>query len=221
MKFLTVHLSLSPLAPDHSQSRKQQDIHFKHSKMSMICKTLNDESSIRRQEALALEEEVRELMLERDKLATEVQRLRTEASLHKQEEREHALLRKQMTTYENHSLGRAENAVRERDEMIGNLSSKLERTLETLEIEREQQRQRRQIIFPGQKTSRTHQTESSSIDVAALQSELRKAKEAAKASEASLEASRKAAAEREIALTVRCEHLESRLNSMSTRQDES
>lgn len=175
--------------------------------MSMICKTLNDESSIRRQEALALEEEVRELTLERDKLATDVQRLRTESSIHEQEEQELELLRERMTSYEKHSLERAEGAIRERDEMIGNLSSKLERTLETLQIEREQQRQRRQIIFPGTKSVE----ESSSVDVAALQEELRKAKEAAKASEALLEATRTESAKREIALTV----LESRLKSMT------
>ena len=98
---------------------------------------------------------MRELTLERDKLATEVQRLRTEHSLHKQAEQEHDLLKERMRSYENHSLERAEKAIRERDERIGDLSTQLERALETLEIERERQRQRRQIIFPGAATKTT------------------------------------------------------------------
>lgn len=187
----------------------------------MICKTLNDESSIRKQEALALEEEVRDLKTERDNLATEAQRLRTEVSLHKQEQQEHGLLRERMTAYENNSLERADKAIRERDQMIGDLSTKLERTLETLEIEREQQRQRRQIIFPGTKSMQQPSSleEPSSTDVAALQEEVRKAKEAAKASEALLEATRKEAAKREIALTVRCDNLESRLKNQAPEED--
>jgi len=186
----------------------------------MICKTLNDESSIRKQEAFDLKEEVRDLKMERDELATQVQRLRTEVSLHKQEQQEHAVLRQRMTAYENNSLEQAESAIRERDQLIGDLSAKLERALETLEIERERQRQRRQIIFPGAKTAQQHASSevSSSTDVASLQEELRKAKEAAKSSAALLEATKKEAAKREIALTVRCENLESRLKSLPSEE---
>lgn len=186
--------------------------------MSMICKTLNDESSIRRQEALALEEKVCGLKEERDKLVTEVHRLRTEASLHKQEQQEHALLRERMIEYESHSLERAENAIGERDEVIGDLTLKLERALEALSIERERQRQRRQIIFPATKSlqhDNSSEQSPSSTDVAALKEELRKAKEAAKASEEMLEATKNEAAKREIALEVRCENLESRLKTLA------
>ena len=189
--------------------------------MSMISKTLNDESSIRRQDALILEEEVRVLTLERDKLATEVQRLRTECSLHKQAEQEHDLLKAKMSSYESHSLERAKKAIRERDETIGDLSTQLERALEMLELERERQRQRRQIIFPGAatKTAQPRADDSSVVDVAALQQQLRKAKDAAKTSQRLLDASRAEAAKREIALTVRCENLESRLKSMASQEE--
>lgn len=191
------------------QSRKQHDVQIKHAKMSMICKTLNDESSIRKQEAISLQEEVRDLKIERDELATQVHRLKAEASIHKQEQQEHGLLRERMTSYENHSLERADKAIRERDHVIEDLTMKLERTLETLGKEREQQRQRRQIIFPGSKSVE----DSSATGIAALQEELKKAREAAKSSEALLEATRREAAKREMELTVRCEQLESRLKS--------
>jgi hypothetical protein len=202
-------------------SRKHHDIHFKHSKMSMISKTLNDESSIRRQDAIILEEEVRVLTLERDKLATEVQRLRTECSLHKQAEQEHDLLKAKMSSYESHSLERAKKAIRERDETIGDLSTQLERALEMLELERERQRQRRQIIFPGAATkpAQPRADDSSVVDVAALQQQLREAKDAAKTSQRLLDASRAEAAKREIALTVRCENLESRLKSTASQEE--
>ena len=182
----------------------------------MICKTLNDESSIRRQEALTLEDEVRDLKKERDELATEMQRLRVEVSLHKQEQQEHRILRERMVAYENYSLERADKAIRERDEMIAELTNKLERTIDTLQIEREQQRQRRQIIFP---TKCMQQNASPFVaNVSALQEEVRKVKEAAKASETLLESTRKEAAKREMALKVRCENLERHLQK-ATQQD--
>lgn len=212
--------SLPPLSFSPRQSRKQHDIHFKHSKTSMICKTLNDESSIRKQEALALEEEVQDLKMERNELATQVERLRAEASLFQQEQQEHLLLRKRMTAYENDSLEQADKAIKERDVLIGELSTRLERTLETLEIEREQQRQRRQIIFPGTKSLQHASSTDESTDVAALQEELRKVREAARASEALLETTKAEAAKREIALTVRCENLESRLKEQTLQDEE-
>lgn len=157
-----------------------------------------------------LEDEVRDLKKERDELATEVQRLRAEVSLHKQEQQEHEFLRKRMAEYEIFSLERANRAVDERDEMIADLTLMLERTMDTLQIEREQQRQRRQIIFPSSKSTQQN-TSPDMTNVAALQEELRKAKEAAKASEILLESTRREAAKRETALTVRCENFESRL----------
>jgi hypothetical protein len=196
-------------------------MHFKHSKISMICKELNEESSTRKQEAVTLEADVRELKIERDSLATQVQQLRAEVSLHEQERQEHRLLREKITQYENGALDHADEAIRERDELIVELSMRLERTMETLEMEREQQRQRRQIIFPVAKT--TPEIPSSKC-VAALEEELRIAKEAQTSSQNVLEASKKEAAKREATLIARCEELARRLkkeNPPSKGRDDS
>lgn len=191
-------------------SRKLHDMHFKHSKISMFCKELNDESSIRKQEAVKLEAEVCELKKERDSLATEVQRLRSEVSLLELEKQEHRLLRETLTHYENGVLGRADEAILERDKMIADLSVRLERTIETLQIEREQQRQRRKIIFPVEKSMHPPEILSSK-NMATLEEELRIAKEAAKSSQKLLEATIKEATQRDDALKARCEDLERRL----------
>lgn len=173
----------------------------------MICKELNEESSIRKQEAVKLEAEVCELKMERDSLATEVQRLRAEVSLYELEKQEHRLLRETMTQYENGAL-----------EMIADLSVRLERTIETLQIEREQQRQRRQIIFPVAK--RTHPPEiPSSKNMTTLEEELRIAKEAAKSSQNLLEAAIKDAGQREDVLKARCEDLERRLTKEESAEN--
>jgi hypothetical protein len=176
----------------------------------MFCKELNEESSIRKQEAIKLEAEVCELKKERDSLATEVQRLRSEVSLLELEKQEHRLLRETLIHYENGVLGRADEAILQRDNMIADLSVRLERTIETLQIEREHQRQRRQIIFPVAKS--THPSEIlSSKNMATLEEELRIAKEAAKSSQNLLEATIKEATQRDDALKARCEDLERRL----------
>jgi type III secretory pathway component EscV len=174
----------------------------------MICKELNEESSIRKQEAVTLEADVCEFKKERDSLATQVQQLRAEVSLHKQEKQEHRLLRETLTQYENGSLDRADEGIRARDELIADLSVRLERTMETLEMERELQRQRRQIIFPVAKSTPEIPF---SKNVAALEEELRIAKEAATFSQNLLEASKKEAAQREATLIAHCEELARRL----------
>lgn len=179
----------------------------------MICKELNEESSIRKQEAVSLQADVCELKIERDNLATQVQQLHAEVSLHEQEKQEHRLLREKITHYENCALDRADEAIRERDELIADLSVRLERTMETLEIEREQQRQRRQIIFP---VAKSPPEIPSSKSAAALEEELRIAKEAAKSAQNLLEALKEEATRRKATLIARCEELERRLKGVDS-----
>lgn len=173
-------------------------MHLKHSKISMICKELNEESSIRKQEAFRLEEDVKALTMERDNLATEAQQLRAELSLYNSEKQEHQLLRQKIAQFEDRALGRAEAAIRDRDQTINDLSTRLERTMETLLIEREHQRQRRQIIFPVAKNASQALPETPlSTHLVALREELRIAKDTAEK-----------AKENEVALNTRCEELE-------------
>jgi hypothetical protein len=135
------------------QCRWQQDIHFKLSKFANLCKDLNEESADRNEEAVALKDELEAVKTERDTMAEELSLLRAQVRGQQTQRAEYAEMKKKLTEYENRGLDRADDAIRSRDRMISDLSSKLEQSLDLMELEREQQRQRRQIIFPAVRSS--------------------------------------------------------------------
>lgn len=118
-----------------------------------MCKDLNEESADRNEEAVALKDELEAVKTERDTMAEELSLLRAQVRGQQTQRAEYAEMKKKLTEYENRGLDRADDAIRSRDRMISDLSSKLEQSLDLMELEREQQRQRRQIIFPAVRSS--------------------------------------------------------------------
>jgi hypothetical protein len=118
-----------------------------------LCKDLNEEASLRNEEALALHKELDSVRAERDDTATELEKARALIARYERNEEERKTSELILRQYEQKGLDGADRAVQTRDSIIVDLAGRLERALDMLELEREQQRQRRQIIFPTQRPS--------------------------------------------------------------------
>jgi hypothetical protein len=140
--------SLTVLSTCHHQNHWQRNSHLKLEKFATLCHNLNNESSQRVDESHALKEELETIRAERDQMASELMTLRTAVKDFDKEREEHRLVKERLALCENEGLRQAGEAIAQRDDMISLLSTRLETALDTLAIEREQQRQRRQIIFP-------------------------------------------------------------------------
>jgi hypothetical protein len=81
-------------------------------------------------------------------MSQELTRLRAQVQSQENQRAEYAETKKKLREFEIRGLDRADDEIQSRDRTIADLSSKLEQTLDLLELERAQQRQRRQIIFP-------------------------------------------------------------------------
>lgn len=123
-------------------------MHFKLSKFSNLCRDLNEESATRKNESTTLREELQLVKAERDEMAEELVRLRSQVQSFEQEKEEHRKLKEQLAQYERDGITSANEAIQIRDQAILDIATKLEQALDQLEIERAQ-RQRRQIIFPA------------------------------------------------------------------------
>ena len=133
------------------QQRWQHDAHVKLQKYASLCKDLNEEATLRNEEVISLHKELDSVRLERDQLAGELEMARAVIANHERDALERKKLEERLQEYESRGLDEAEHAIKTRDFVIADLSHRLEKTLDILELEREQQRQRRQIIFPMQR----------------------------------------------------------------------
>ena len=125
---------------------------MKLQKYASLCRDLNEEATVRNAEALKLHEQVEIIRSERDHLATELEQKRAAVATYERNETEREKSEQRIRKYEENMLDGSQKAVTLRDDIIADLSGRLEQALECLEIEREQRRQRRQIIFPNQRT---------------------------------------------------------------------
>lgn len=123
-------------------------MHFKLNKYAGLCADLGEESANRNEESIALRQSLDSCKTERDTLSQELLLLRAQAREREKERAEYLQVKQRLAEYEKQGLHHANEAIQSRDLVIANLSSKLEQTLDLLEIERAQ-RQRRQIIFPA------------------------------------------------------------------------
>ena len=114
--------------------------------------------------------------------------------------------------YEQRRLDNADSAIQMRDAVINDLSGRLERALDLLVLEREQQRQRRQIIFPSRATNSDgrHGDE--------LEAELRSTKEALRVSQAAEESIKHESEKKEVAFLLRIDQLERQLDAARSEQ---
>mmetsp|Transcript_5092 Transcript_5092/g.7371 ORF Transcript_5092/g.7371 Transcript_5092/m.7371 type:complete len:555 (+) Transcript_5092:72-1736(+) len=198
--------------------KSQQDLQQKMANFAIIAKDLNEELTLRNQDAIKVEDECMKVKVERDNLALEVESLRTKVSQYEIELVDFDTIKSTMKRYEVESLEQANKAIEKRDEIIQNLSTKLERALTVIGAERQQQRQRRQIIFP----SRTSQPVSDSSDkagfhrdVACSHEELRLLKTQRAEAQAKFEQVKAEARSTESAYKLRIATLEKELKSLS------
>lgn len=124
-------------------------MHLKLSKMSMICKDLNDESAKRKEEALSTQTTLAKVRADRNSLKSEVESLKARIVLYNKEDVENDRVSKSLRDEEKAGLDNMDDAIEERDAALKYMTSQLGRTLDSLEMERRQQKQRRQIIFPS------------------------------------------------------------------------
>jgi len=207
------------------RTRWQNDTHLKLTKFAMLCKELNEESAKRKQEYLFAQEELDQIKGQYSAVNMEVELLRAKVALHEKEAEENKEIRETLITNDNDVMDRAEKAIQKRDSVISELSGKLQIAMDTLELERHQQRQRRQIIFPVSKQyhmqvpnqipEKPSDQESSSL-VKSLNEELLQAKAVAKTAKDSLIESNQRALKREDELQKRCEELTEELKNAKT-----
>lgn len=192
-------------------------MHAKLSTFANIAKDLNEESAFRKREAIQLEDELMSVRSERDTLALQVEQLQTATAQYKLEQVEHAALKERMKAYELEGLGRSKETTDQRDEMIRTLAVKLESTLEALDMERKNQRQRRQIIFPPRGGGASHPIPMQPPpppDVSQLSHELTLARKEAQMSDMRLAHAQSESARTEAAYRAKIETLERQLDQM-------
>jgi len=109
---------------------------------------MNNDSAERSERIKAYKGQLETLESERNHLLGEVEKLRADIDVHEKEREEHRRVQERMAAYEKSGLEELERSIVKRDEMIVKLSSRLTKALGVLAKNREQQLQRRQIIFP-------------------------------------------------------------------------
>jgi hypothetical protein len=171
-----------------------------------LCKDLNEEAALRNEEALFLHQELGVIRSERDEMATEIEKLKAQLAIQERREQEHRKAEETLKQYEQKGLNGADKAIQTRGAIIIDLAGRLELALDTLDVEREQQRQRRQIIFPTARASNTDIGDE-------LESELKETKEALRESLSAMESMRHDSQMNEIAWKVRNESLERQLDA--------
>ena len=136
-----------------SQQRWQHDAHVKLQKYASLCLDLNEEATMRNEEVIFLHKETESLRLQRDEMAGELEAARATIAQYERDAQERKVLETMLQYHESTGLDEAVAAIKMRDSIVEDLSARLRKTMDVLQLEREQQRQRRQIIFPTQRTS--------------------------------------------------------------------
>jgi chromosome segregation ATPase len=122
-------------------------MHLKLSKFEKRNKDLNEEAAKLDSECMSLKEELEHVKLERDELSEEALLLQAQAEEHRREEARFEPIVRRMLELEQQNL-ESQKAIHTRDNMVEELASQLEQTLDQLEVARARQQQRRNIFFP-------------------------------------------------------------------------
>jgi hypothetical protein len=153
---------------------------------------------------ISLHKEVDSLRLERDEMAGELETAQATIVKYERDAHERKLMETKLQYYESKGLDEADSAIKTRDAIIDDLSARLRKTLDILQVEREQQRQRRQIIFPTQRTS-------VSADQQDIETELNSTRFELEEVRSELHSLRRTSRQRETEWKTRIETLEGRL----------
>ncbi|KAL7472195.1 hypothetical protein ACHAXS_012578 [Conticribra weissflogii] len=137
----------------HDRAYWQNDMHLKLEKFAMMCKNLNEEAAKRSNEVKETKQLLEKMTQERNNLNSQIETLKARVALYEEESVEHAQYRDQWGKEQSRLLDVMENALKERDQVVEEISSRLDLAVETIETERRQQRMRRHIIFPSNRTT--------------------------------------------------------------------
>jgi len=140
----------------HDRAYWQNDMHLKLEKFAMMCKNLNEEAAKRSNEVKETKQLLEKMTQERNNLNSQIETLKARVALYEEESVEHAQYRDKWGKDESRILTVMENALKERDKVVEDISSRLDLAVDTIETERRQQRMRRHIIFPSNRTTSSH-----------------------------------------------------------------
>jgi hypothetical protein len=219
----------------HERAYWQNDMHLKLEKFAMMCKNLNEEAAQRSNDVKETKLALDKITAERNGLVSQVETLKARVALYEEESVEHSRLREKWEMDEVQKLDTNGKTAMERDEVVEDLSVRLDLALRTIENERRQQQQRRQIIFPT--ASRPSSATRSNSDISSAPSSphhpripaaepitsveefelIQKSKEVARKSQLSLRASLTQTSVREKAMQRRVEILEQELSETKLR----
>ncbi|KAL7540178.1 hypothetical protein ACHAWF_006614 [Thalassiosira exigua] len=208
----------------HERAYWQNDMHLKLEKFAMMCKNLNEEAAQRSNEVRETKALLDKMTAERNTLVSQVDTLRARVELYEGEIVERSRMREGWEREKDEMLASADQAAKEAEMTVDELSSRLDLAVETIENERKQQRMRRQIIFPNPRPSldaakpgdgapasprhRPNSVEPPRVDDL---ERILKSKEAAKKAQMSLQTAMLQSAAREKAMQSRLEAMEREL----------
>lgn len=201
-----------------TEQASQLQVHMQNklSRFATIAKELNEQSSLRYLEVIKLDQELLKVKAERDSLVIEVQQLRAAVAHHNVERKEHQLLKEILVKYEIEGLEQAKDIIAQRDGVIRDLTCRLEKAMETIDLERRTQRQRRQIIFPARAAPVVYASSLGHAEFVPSTEEFAQAREQARSAEIRLENALGEAARSEAAYRARIAILEARLAAVES-----
>jgi hypothetical protein len=200
--------------PNHVLKRNQQtswqnDAQVKLHQYGGLCRDLNEEAVIRNEEALELHKELDSVRQDRDKISAELEQAKAKIAQQEKRTSERPRIESVIKRLEANGLDGVDRAIGTREKIIVDLSTRLERALDCLEFEREQQRQRRQIIFPAQRSSSSSEGRSGGD----LEAEVKTAKDSLRESQEALESLQYGVEKKEQDWTMKLESLERQLKA--------
>ena len=216
----------------HERAYWQNDMHLKLEKFAMMAKNLNEEAAKRNIEVKETKATLEKVTSERNGLISQVEMLKARVALYEEESVDYEKMRKEWENVELQTLAEMENTRKNQDDMIRDLSMRLDLAVKTIEAERRQQQQRRQIIFPASRqnsssTSRDNSPSSphhkaaaatESLNTEHLESIKATSMETARKYQQMLESSMAQSASREKELQDRVEALEKELEIVKVQE---
>ena len=139
-------------------ARWQNDMHLKLSKMSMMCKDLNDESAKRKEEAISTQTTLAKVRADRNSLQAEVEALKARIGLYEKEDVENDLVSRELQDKEAISLDAVDRIVDNHDSALHKVTAQLGRTLDSLDMERRRQRLQHQNLTDASHSERQKAT---------------------------------------------------------------
>ena len=131
-----------------AQAKWHNEMNLKLAKLAMMVKDLNDDCAKRKEQCRDTNKELERVRKERNATSVELEIQRARVEIYEKQELENSETRERLRDHESELLTIANDIISSRDVLIADLTSRLEQTLDTLEFERQQQKMRRQIIFP-------------------------------------------------------------------------